>query len=293
MKRWLTRVGIAIGTLLVVVLAYGSLIEPRLILDEVHVEVPLPHLDAELAGTQVAVLSDFQLGMWFANEGMAARAIETAVAADPDIVLLGGDFVYSTVPDIGQQVDTLLELLDPLLASGIPTYAVLGNHDYAADGADEVARALEDVGVPVLRNEAVAVPGRGADAERQLYVVGVGPDRPELVDIDAALADVPDSAPRVVLMHNPTVFAHMPAGTAPLTVAGHTHCGQVALPGTPHWSYLGLNEEEEIVAGGWAPDGYGAEGNRLFVTCGIGFSLVPVRINAPPQVAFFDLQPAG
>nr|WP_274388141.1 metallophosphoesterase [Salsipaludibacter albus] len=237
-------------------------------------------------------MSDFQLGMRFANEGMVARAVETAVAADPDLVLLGGDFLYSTTPDVDAQVDRVLELLDPLLASGIPTYAVLGNHDYAAGGADEVARALEGVGVQVLRNQAVAVPGPTPDADQQLYVVGVGPDRPDLVDIDAALADVPDTAPRIVLMHNPTVFNRMPAGTAPLTMAGHTHCGQVAMPLMPHWSYLGLTAEEAIVADGWAPDDLGATGNRLFVTCGIGFSMMPLRINAPPQVAFFDLRPA-
>ena len=52
------------------------------------------------------------------------------------------------------------------------------------------------------------------------------------------------------MMHNPTAFADMPASTAPLAVAGHTHCGQIALPGTPRWSYLGLNEEERVVADG-------------------------------------------
>ncbi len=217
--------------------------------------------------------------------------METAVDAEPDVVLLGGDFVYSTDPSIDQQIDTLLELIDPLLDSDIPTHAVLGNHDHAVGAADELTRALQDAGVPVLRNQAVAVLGPVQDAARQLYVVGVGPDRPDLVDIDAALADVPSTAPRVILMHNPTVFDQLPAGTAPLTLAGHTHCGQVALPGTPDWAYLALTAEERIVADGWAPDGYGAEGNRMSVTCGIGFSVAPVRINAPPQIAFFELQP--
>ncbi|MCF6506524.1 hypothetical protein E9549_03740 [Blastococcus sp. MG754426] len=110
-------------------------------------------------------------------------------------------------------------------------------------------------------------------------------------DVEAALADVPDDAPRVVLTHDPTTFDELPAGTAPLTLAGHTHCGQIALPGTPRWSYLALTEDEAIVADGWAPAKYGADGNRMFVTCGIGFSTVPLRINAPPQVAFFELVP--
>ena len=146
----------------------------------------------------------------------------------------------------------------------------------------------------VLRNAALPVPSPTAGAD-PLYVVGIGPQTPHVpdvsgrADVDAALADVPDDAPRVVLTHNPTTFDELPAGTAPLTLAGHTHCGQVALPGTPRWSYLALTAEEKTVAEGWAPEDYGAAGNRLFVTCGIGFSDAPGRINAPPEIAFFHL----
>ena len=291
MRRLLPRIGLALGTLLVLLLAYGVLIEPRVILDEEHAEVALPQLGDELAGTEVAVLSDLQLGMWFANHGMVERAVEATLEADPDVVLLGGDFVYSSDPTIETQIDTLLDLIGPLIDSGIPTYAVLGNHDYKVGAADELTTALEDAGIPVLSNAAVPVPGPVDDPAEQLHVVGIGPDLPNRVDVDAALADVPDAAPRVVLMHNPTVFDQLPAGTAPLALAGHTHCGQVALPGTPDWAYLALTSEERIVADGWAPEGYGAEGNRMFVTCGIGFSVAPIRINAAPQVAFFTLQP--
>lgn len=291
MRHTLFRIGLALGVFLILLLGYGVFIEPRMILDQEQAEVPLPQLGEDLAGTEIAVLSDLQLGMWFANHGMVERAVATAVDAQPDLVLLGGDFVYSADPTIETQIDTLLGLIDPLLASGIPTYAVLGNHDYKADAADELTTALQDAGIPVLSNAAVPVPGPIDDPAKQLYVVGIGPNLPNRVDVDAALADVPDTAPRVVLMHNPTVFDRLPAGSAPLTLAGHTHCGQVALPGTPDWAYLALTSEERIVADGWAPDNYGAEGNRMFVTCGIGFSVAPIRLNAPPQVAFFTLQP--
>ncbi|OMQ16077.1 hypothetical protein A7K94_0204970, partial [Modestobacter sp. VKM Ac-2676] len=235
---------------------------------------------------EVAVLADMQIGMWWANTGMVERAVEQAVEADPDLVLLGGDFVYHAGPDVEPEVAAVLDLLAPLLDSGIPTYAVLGNHDYASNAAEELTTALEGAGVPVLLNESVEVPGTGADP---LRVVGVGPARPGLVDVDQALNGLPEDAPRVVLMHNPTAFPEMPPGSAPLTVAGHTHCGQIALPSLPRWSWLGLTEEEKVVADGWSAADYGAEGNGLFVTCGIGFSAVPMRINAPPQVVFFEL----
>jgi uncharacterized protein len=293
-KRWLVRVGTALGVLLVLLVVYGVFVEPRLVLDEERAEVPLSRLSEEDAGTEVAVVSDWQIGAFFDNDGMVERSVDTILAADPDVVLLGGDFVYGDDSGADVQVERVLELARPLAASGVPTFAVLGNHDHAAGMAEELTRALEGVGIPVLQNEALPVPGSGGgDPASRLHVVGVGPVWPGLADVDAALADVPDGAPRVVLTHNPSVFPELPAGSAPLTVAGHTHCGQIAVPGLPGWSYIELTEPGEVVADGWAPESHGAAGNRLFVTCGIGFSVVPARISAPPQVAFFDLQPGG
>ena len=91
-------------------------------------------------------------------------------------------------------------------------------------------------------------------------------------------------------MHNPASFPTLPAASAPLAVAGHTHCGQIAIPGFPMWSWLELRSNERVVTDGFSPPGYGADGNRLYVTCGIGFSVVPARISAPPQVVFFTLR---
>jgi len=270
-------------------LVYGVAVEPRLVLDEREITAELPGLDAAWEGEQVAVFSDLQTGMWLANTGMVERVVDRVVEAGPAAVLLVGDFVYGRTPEVSQQVRNVVELLRPIPAAGIPAFAVLGNHDYAVGAADELTAALEELGVEVLLNEAVAVPSDTAKADEPLYVVGLGPTRPDLVDVDAALDGVPDTAARITMLHNPTSFPRLPGGSAPLALAGHTHCGQIALPGTQRWSYLGLNEEEEVVADGYAPADYGADGNELFVTCGIGFSLVPVRINAPPQLVLVEL----
>ncbi|TFV56652.1 metallophosphoesterase [Geodermatophilus sp. DF01-2] len=290
MRRWIVRVLVAVAVLLVGLGVYGVLVEPRLILDEDRLEVTLPRLDERWAGTEVALLSDLQVGMWWANTGMVERAVRRAVEAEPDVVLLGGDFLYSSSPSIAEQVDTVLELLDPLVDAGIPTFAVLGNHDLAVGAADELTAMLEGAGIPVLTNESAPVPGGSGPGG--LYVVGVGPALRDVADAEEALGEVPDGAARVVLAHNPTVFPDLPAGSAPLALAGHTHCGQVVIPGVP-FSYVGLTEEEARVAEGWAPEGYGEPGNRLFVTCGLGFSHLPVRINAPPELVLVELRPAG
>jgi len=283
------RTAVAVAMACALLLVYGVAVEPRLVLDEREITAELPGLDAAWEGEQVAVFSDLQTGMWLANTGMVERVVDRVVEAGPAAVLLVGDFVYGRTPEVSQQVRNVVELLRPIPAAGIPAFAVLGNHDYAVGAADELTAALEELGVEVLLNEAVAVPSDTAKADEPLYVVGLGPTRPDLVDVDAALDGVPDTAARITMLHNPTSFPRLPAGSAPLALAGHTHCGQIALPGTQRWSYLGLNEEEEVVADGYAPADYGADGNELFVTCGIGFSLVPVRINAPPQLVLVEL----
>ncbi|MEY9212364.1 metallophosphoesterase [Thermobifida halotolerans] len=292
MKRLALWVGSALLAALGLLVGYGVLVEPRLLLDKDRFTMALPQFPADAPGRTVAVFSDLQTGMWFSNTGMVEKAVEEVVMERPAAALIGGDFVYSRDPAPAEQMDLVVELLAPLTTAGIPTFAVLGNHDYAVDAADEVIAGLESIGIRVLRNEAVPIPGTESGGT-ELYVVGLGPARLDRTDVEAALAAVPDDAPRVVLMHNPTSFPRLPADSAPLAVAGHTHCGQVAIPFTPVWSYLELTSEERVVTDGWAPSGYGASGNRLYVNCGIGFSLVPMRIAAPPQVVFFDLRGAA
>jgi predicted MPP superfamily phosphohydrolase len=274
----------------VLLLVYAVAVEPRSVLDEREITAELPGLDESWEGAQVAVFSDIQTGIWLANTGMVERVVDRVVEVNPAAVLLVvGDFVYSTGPDVPEQVGNVVELLRLITAAGIPAYAVLGNHDYAVGAADELTAALEDLGIAVLLNDAATLPpASGVDGE-PLHVVGIGPARPDLVDVDAALSKVPDTAARITMMHNPTSFPELPAGSAPLALAGHTHCGQIAIPGAPHWSYLGLSEEEAVVADGFAFDEYGAAGNELFVTCGIGFSVIPARLNTPPQLVFVEL----
>ncbi|KLU08463.1 hypothetical protein ABL57_17675 [Kocuria sp. SM24M-10] len=280
---------IALGLL---VTGYGVAIEPRLILDEERIQAHIPGLSPDWDGADVLVFSDLQVGMWWDNTGMIERVVEDTVAADPAAVLLPGDFLYQSETSIQERIQHVTELLEPLTEAEIPVYAVMGNHDYAVGAVDELTAAFEESGIEVLANEAVLMPAPGGGRGSGLFLVGVGPSSVGEAEPQEALDDVPEAAPRLVMMHNPTTFPELPAGTAPMAVAGHTHCGQIALPWSPESSYMGLTEEEEIVADGFAPDGYGAEGNEMFVTCGIGFSLAPVRINAPPQLLTIELHPA-
>lgn len=93
----------------------------------------------------------------------------------------------------------------------------------------------------------------------------------------------------MVMMHNAASFTVFPANSAPFAVAGHTHGGQVRIPGTQSWSWIEIVKEDEVQVDGWI-DAFGEAGNRLYINRGIGFSIVPIRINCMPDGALFTLQ---
>ena len=294
---WLKRAGVALLALVGVLLLWG-LVEPYSI-DEEHESVTIPNLPAEWEGRRIAVLADFQIGMWWANTGTIYRMVRRLVAEPPTAVLIAGDFVYKADDELEEVSARVAELLAPLTRAGIPTYAVLGNHDYSLDYPDDpinprVAAAVEEtltaIGVRVLLNEAVPlVPGTGGSAGQALYLVGIGDEWAGEAHAERAMSRVPTGAARVVFMHNPRTFLALPAGSAPLAIAAHTHGGQVAVPFMRHWSWMSWVKGELVEPHGWAAASEEPPGNRLYVNVGVGFSDVPIRINAAPELTTFTL----
>ncbi len=300
---------------------WGVAIEPRLI-DEVHYDVEIPHLPPEWERARIAFICDLQVGMWFGNEDTSRRIVERIIAARPAAVLIGGDFIYHPTEDdplpealeefaeedgartVRDLVDRTTDIVLPLVQAGLPVYAVFGNHDYAMETqeslklpwvAEILESSLEAKGVRVLKNEAVALKRSGdapTNPDHPLYIVGVGPYYPHEADVRKAFSGLPETAPRIILMHNPQPYENIPAGQAPLTLAGHTHGGQIRIPFLPSWSWLSIVKGREVHADGWIKD-FGHENNRLYVSKGIGFSIVPIRINCRPELAFFTLSGRG
>lgn len=298
--KWLKRLAIGFGVVVVLVLLWGVAIEPRLY-QVTREPAPIPELPERWEGREIAVIADFQVGMWWANVGTIRRIVRELVEDPPAAVLIAGDFVYKADDRPDELARTAVDLVRPLVEAGIPTYAVLGNHDYSLDLEDDprndrvaaaVRRAANDAGIRLLSNEAVALEPRGGG--EPLYIVGIDSNWAHEDASAAAVAQVPEGAPRFVFMHNPQSFRDLPAGTAPIAVAGHTHGGQINIPFTPGWNWLKIPHDDEYVAVGWDRDGdFGQPGNRLYVNRGIGFSDVPVRINTRPEVTRFVLESGG
>jgi hypothetical protein len=124
--RWRRRLtgllaGVAVSGLLVG--TYGVAIEPRLILDEETIQARIPGLGPGWEGAEVMVFSDLQVGMWWDNTAMIERVVETTVAADPEAVLLPGDFLYQSETGLQERIQHVSGLLEPLTAADIPVYA--------------------------------------------------------------------------------------------------------------------------------------------------------------------------
>ncbi len=296
-SKILRYAGLAILSLLLLTLVWGVFVEPYRLDREEH-EVTIPHLPAEWEGQRVGLLADFQYGMWMANTATIERAVAQLIDEKPAAVLIAGDFVYHLQGNWREDINTVVDFVRPLPAAGIPTYAVLGNHDYgmptpqdemATEQVETLLDTLEEAGIRVLRNEAVNL---SPDADTPVYLVGIDSHIAGLDQPTVALADLPADAARIVLMHNPNSYEEIPADAAPLAMAGHTHGGQVRIPFTPEWTWMTYQRDNEVHADGWIEASYGAPGNRLYVNRGIGFSVIPARLNCPPEVTYFTLRAA-
>lgn len=233
-----------------------------------------------LDGLRIAFVSDTHLGPRV-PAAFIASAIARAVELGPDLFLLGGDYIHMG----SAHIDAAASMFAPMVATGRPVFAVLGNHDHYGDGS-AMASALERVGVRVLNNARAFVGGDRrtvTDAiapDSALCVGGVGDLLEGVVDVRLALAGVPSEMPRLLLSHHPDVAEHSDLAhfRADLLFAGHTHGGQVRFPiiGAPVVpSRYGPKYAHGLVRGPRCP---------VLISAGVGMSVFPVRWGVPPEI---------
>ncbi len=251
-------------------------VEPSSLHNETH-ELGLPSWPQACDGLKVAVLSDLHVGSPFNHLDHLNRSIDLTLAAKPDLILLAGDYVIHGVP--GGHFVSPKESATHLarLRAPLGVYAVLGNHDWWYDGPGTIT-AFQQVGIRILDDAAVALGSKTC----QFWLAGISDFMEGAHDVPKALAHIPVGASILAFTHNPDVFPEIPERIA-LTVAGHTHGGQVYLP---------------LIGRPVVPSQYGEryaighiieQGRHLFVTPGIGTSILPVRFLVPPEVSILIL----
>lgn len=286
-------ISLIVLVLLLALSIWGFIVEPRFLLDVQNHDVEVPNLGSDWEGKKVALLADFQVGMWWGNTGMIKKAVRKAVEAEPAMVLIAGDFVYKADSSV---VKRTVSLLQPLVEAEIPVVAVLGNHDYSLAKEDDEINdsiagylrfSLENLGVIVLENDSYSFTNGSGSS---FHVIGLGSMWALRSDITKAFSKLHANEPRVVIMHNPVVYKDIPADQGAFTLAAHTHGGQIHLPFMPESkTWLDIALPREVVAEGWAADSIGRGSNRLYVSRGIGFSLLPIRFFCRPELTIFNL----
>ena len=222
-----------------------------------------------LSGLRIGFLSDLHRSGTVSHE-MVMTAVSALMAASPDLIILGGDYVTNQDRRFVQPAaDALSGLSAPL---GV--FAVLGNHDDERDSTN----ALTAKGFAMLRDARTQLSIRGETVD----LAGLRYWTHRMDDITRVLRGA--SANVILIAHTPKRLLEAAALSVPLVLSGHTHGGQIVLPGVG-----AVAAREFPVIEGSAR----RENTTIFVTRGVGTVYVPVRINCPPEVAILTVRPSA
>jgi uncharacterized protein len=276
--RWKKRVRITLATITVLIgcgVFWGVFIEPnRLITREETIAID--GWPKELDNLKILVISDIHVGSWFVDDKKLRLIIERANQRQPEIIVILGDYMSSQGWSRSRVVP---EDFGPVLKdfhAPLGVYSVLGNHDWWWDGL-RVRRGLEANGIKVLDDEVVELKRQG----HSIWLAGLADlwTRPQRVR--ETIAKVPEGKTVIALTHNPDIFPRLPQ-RVPLLLAGHTHGAQFRFP---------------IIGPVVQPSSFGyvrghifENNHHLFVTTGIGTSIIPARFGVTPEIVLLTIK---
>lgn len=247
---------------------------------------------------KIAHLSDLHIGFWI-QAGSVQRWVEATMAEQPDAVVITGDLTDSA------RKYQVLPNLEPFrnLKTPLGTWAVWGNHDYRYSGYQfrdaaqtqtwaqarfhappsvpmyppaELKQHLNQLGIQVLTNQ-------GKLLRPDFFLAGVDDFWHGLPDLDQALSGLPVNVASLLLCHNPD-FLYKVSARVGLTLCGHTHGGQIVLPG--YGPLTTSSEYKNKFAGGWVDDPV-----RAFISRGLGVSTAPIRFGCEAEIVIHELVP--
>ncbi len=283
-RRFLARTATAATAVPFVAGAYG-LVYGRVNLETTKQRIRLKRLPKAFDGFRIAQLSDIHIGP-FMSEDEIRKVVQIANTLKPDLAVLTGDFVTWDASTQRAVVNALAGVRAPL---GV--FGCLGNHEAWSKTEDSITRLFEEVGIRILRQARAPITAQGEtlnligvdfQTRMRLRVTPKGEHfvRQYLEGIESLVA--PDTL-NILLSHNPNTFDRAAELGIDLSLAGHTHGGQVTL----EFVNPALSPSRLITpyVRGW----FGKGGAQLYVNRGIGTIGVPIRIDAPPEITLFEL----
>jgi predicted MPP superfamily phosphohydrolase len=237
-----------------------------------EVEFFLPALPAAFEGFTILHLSDFHIDK---VDGLAESLVPVLAPLRPDLCVLTGDYRYEIRGSCAEVYPRMRMVLSSIRAR-LGIYAILGNHDAA-----EIAYWLADQGVHMLVNDSAAIDHNGT----RIWLLGTDdPYDYRCDDLPKAISGVPAESFKILLTHTPSLYAEAAKAGIHLYLCGHTHAGQIRLPGIGAIKKNGPFPKR-FVQGKWA---YGTM--QAYTSWGTGCSTLPVRYNCPPEAALIRLR---
>ena len=290
MKKWLKRIGLVLLTIIVLIgglTAYAYFVEPRRFV-VVEETLSVPNWDPALNGFKVVAISDIHAGSNYAPLERLQLVVEKANEQNADLIVLLGDYVSElkrgqgrrTAPEGSDGTEIRIpanEIAGALrgFRAKYGVFAVIGNHD-RYHNENKIHTEFERVGINVLENEVEAI----AVGDRTIRVWGIEDlwkkRRVPIEPFDA----IAEKTNIIAITHNPDSLLLAPPGFS-IMFAGHSHGGQLNLPlfGPRAW----VNDPRFM-------DGHAeVDGRHVYITSGIGTSVIPFRWRVPPEIAVVTL----
>jgi predicted MPP superfamily phosphohydrolase len=247
---------------------YDRILSKQLTLSEAEIEIE--GLPRAFCGLTLLLVTDIHAGP-FVSTSVLRRTFRRLMDLEPDLIVLGGDLTTARIEEFDQQAEAF-----GLLQAPLGCFAVMGNHDYYNKQPEELRRRIEASGIAVLQNRAIELKLGGEG----LFLAGVDDLILGTPDLEAALRGT--RAPVVLVSHNPDLFFDAARAGVALMLSGHTHAGQVRIPGLPvlvRQSRYRLDEGRFRVGG-----------TELVVSRGLGAVGVPWRLACPPEAVLLRLR---
>lgn len=281
-KRWALFAAIAVVEVGYWLNVYAWFVEPNQLVVQ---RVEIVSEDWRGPPLTIAAISDTHVGGPHVDAARMGRIVQRINALRPEMVVLLGDYVnghkhpFERTPAENQEITGGIAVFAAIRAR-YGVVGVIGNHDVWYDRTD-VQSAMENAGVATLWNRHIVIRRSGGEPIVVAGLADFTTGEPNFAD---ALDGAPEGANTIVISHSPDPFAEMPRGPA-LMLAGHGHCGQVTIPFVGRPIVPLVNER---YACGLVQE----DGKQMYVTGGIGTSMIPVRFLNPPEIVLITLRGA-